>query len=142
MQPIITIWTISVDNHPGTIPVEFGQITISDSREIWSLNFFPYNFMYNYDPRGGVNFDFTPWPTYATNRNGLNNLCRGQPSEHSSEDWSKSNELFQRRRCFSKKVDGPQTTHDDGRRTKAGHKSSTRAYYTFLYCWRNISSWF
>jgi len=37
MQPIRTIWTILVGDHPGTIPVEFGQITISGSREdvVW-----------------------------------------------------------------------------------------------------------
>ena len=41
MQPIRTIWTILVGDHPGIIPVEFGQIPISGSREevIWS---FPY----------------------------------------------------------------------------------------------------
>ena len=33
MQPIKTIWTILVGDHPGTIPVEFGQITISGSKE-------------------------------------------------------------------------------------------------------------
>ena len=31
MQPIITIWTISVRNQPGTIPVEFGKIPVSGS---------------------------------------------------------------------------------------------------------------
>jgi len=41
MQPIKTIWTILVGDHQGTIPVEFGQITISGSREdvVWT---FPY----------------------------------------------------------------------------------------------------
>jgi len=41
MQPIRTIWTILVGDHPGTIPVEFGQITISGSKEdiVWT---FPY----------------------------------------------------------------------------------------------------
>jgi len=41
MQPIRTIWTILVEDNPGTISVEFGQITISGSREdvIWT---FPY----------------------------------------------------------------------------------------------------
>ena len=41
MQPIRTIWTILVEDYPGTIPVEFGQIPISGSREevIWT---FPY----------------------------------------------------------------------------------------------------
>jgi len=33
MQPIRTVGTILVGDHPGTIPVEFGQITISGSRE-------------------------------------------------------------------------------------------------------------
>ena len=41
MQPIRTIKTILVGDHPGIIPVEFGQITISGSREdvVWT---FPY----------------------------------------------------------------------------------------------------
>jgi len=40
MQPIKTIWTILVEDHTGTIPVEFGQIPISGSQAvIWS---FPY----------------------------------------------------------------------------------------------------
>ena len=41
MQAIRTIYTILVEDHPETIPVEFGQIPISGSREevIWS---FPY----------------------------------------------------------------------------------------------------
>ena len=41
MQPIRTIWTILVKDHLGTIPAEFGQITISGSREdvVWT---FPY----------------------------------------------------------------------------------------------------
>jgi len=41
MQPIRTIWTILVGDHPGIIPVEFGQIPISSLREevIWN---FPY----------------------------------------------------------------------------------------------------
>jgi len=29
MQPIRNIWTILVDDYPGTIPVKFGQISIS-----------------------------------------------------------------------------------------------------------------
>jgi len=32
MQPIRPIWTILVEDYPGTIPVEFGQIPISSSR--------------------------------------------------------------------------------------------------------------
>jgi len=41
MQPIRTIWTILVEDHTGTISIEFGQITISGSREyvVWT---FPY----------------------------------------------------------------------------------------------------
>jgi len=49
-------------------------------------------------------FFVTPWPTYATNWNNLNNFSRGPPRDHSCEVWSKSNEQFQRRRCLSKKV--------------------------------------
>ena len=52
MQPIRTIWTILVGDHPGTIPVEFGQIK-RRCRLIFSL----YNSMWNCDPRAGVNFD-------------------------------------------------------------------------------------
>jgi len=33
MQPIKTIWTISVEDHLGIIPVEFGKIPINGSRE-------------------------------------------------------------------------------------------------------------
>jgi len=33
MQSIRTIWTIFVGDHPGTIPVQFGQIPISGLRE-------------------------------------------------------------------------------------------------------------
>jgi len=41
MQLIRTIWTILVGDHPGTIPVEFGQNIVSGSREdvVWT---FPY----------------------------------------------------------------------------------------------------
>jgi len=41
MQPIRTIWTILVEDYPGTIPVEFGQIPIKGSKYevIWN---FPY----------------------------------------------------------------------------------------------------
>jgi len=57
MQPTGTVWTILIGDHPGTIPVKFGQIPISGSREdvIWS---FPYIIQYKIvTPRGGVNFD-------------------------------------------------------------------------------------
>ena len=52
MQPIKTIWTISVRDHPGTIPVEFDQIPISGSREVVIFCLKTY---------------LTMWPTYATN---------------------------------------------------------------------------
>jgi len=65
----------------------------------------------------------TPWPTFATNQNHLNNFGRGPPRGHSCEVWSKYNEWFQRRRCLSKKVygrrmtdDARPTTTDDGQR--------------------------
>ena len=44
----------------------------------------------------------TPWPTYATNRNRLNNFDRGTPRDYSCEVWSKSNDRIQRRSCLKK----------------------------------------
>jgi len=41
MQPITTILTILVGDHPGTITVEFGQITINGLRED-VISTFPY----------------------------------------------------------------------------------------------------
>jgi len=66
----------------------------------------------------------TPWPTYATSQNYLNNFGRGPPRDHSCEVWSKSNKWFQRRRCLSKKVYGRRTT-DDGRRTTDDARRTT-----------------
>ena len=39
MQPIGTIWTILVGDHPGAIYVQFSQIPISGSREevVWTI---------------------------------------------------------------------------------------------------------
>jgi len=56
----------------------------------------------------------TPWPSYITNQNHLNNFGRGPPRDHSCEVWSKSNEWFQRRRFLSKKVYARRTTTDKG----------------------------
>jgi len=56
MQPTGTVSTTLTGDHPGTIPVKFGQIPISGSREdvIWS---FPnINQCKIGAPRGGVNF--------------------------------------------------------------------------------------
>jgi len=39
MQPIRTIWSILVGGHPGTIPVEFGQIPFAVQEVVLS---FPY----------------------------------------------------------------------------------------------------
>jgi len=41
MQPTGTVWTNLIGDHPGIIPVKFGQIPISDSREdvIWSFTY-------------------------------------------------------------------------------------------------------
>jgi len=63
----------------------------------------------------------TPWPTYATNWNGLNNFERGPPRDHSCEVWSKSNKWFQRRCCLKKLLTDART---HGRRTLKDHKSS------------------
>jgi len=57
MQPTATVWTTLIGDHPGTIPVKFGQIPISGSREdvVWT---FPYIIQCKIvTPRGGVNFD-------------------------------------------------------------------------------------
>jgi len=131
MQPIRTIWTILVGDHPGTIPVEFGQINISGSREdvvwtfpyiiqckLWPLGqgqFWPQGHNLNNFGRGPLDdaiyqilkplglvvsdkkifencilktYFLTPWPTYATNQNNLNNFGRGPQSDHSCWDWS------------------------------------------------------
>ena len=68
----------------------------------------------------------TLWPTYATNRNSLNNFDRGPPRDHSCEVWSKSNKRFQRRCCLKKLLTHGRTDArtDDGRRTLKDHKSS------------------
>jgi len=66
----------------------------------------------------------TPWPTYATNQNHLNNFDRVPPRDHSCEVWSKSSKRFQRR-CSLKKVLTDERTHaptDDGH--LKDHKSS------------------
>jgi len=41
MQPIRTIWIILLGDNPGNIPAEFGQISISGSREevVWTFPF-------------------------------------------------------------------------------------------------------
>ena len=57
MQPTGTVWTNLIEEYPGIIPVKFGQIPISSSREdvIWSFpNIIQYKIV---TPRGGVNFD-------------------------------------------------------------------------------------
>jgi len=54
-----TIWTISVRDHPGTIPVEFDQIPISGSREevVWT---FPYKIQCKIVTPGAGSI-LTPW---------------------------------------------------------------------------------
>ena len=131
IQPIRTIWTILVGDHPGTIPVEFGHIPISGSRKevVWRFSYIIQCKIVT--PRVG--------PTYATNQNYLNNFDRGQLRDHACEVWSKSNEWFQRWRCLSKKVYGRRTTTDDGPRPvtiahpeKCNWESVLRLYQTVL----------
>jgi len=76
------------------------------------------------------NLFFDPWPTYATNWNGLNNFDRGPHRDHSCEVWSKSNKRFQRRCCLKKLLtDGRTHGRMDGRRTTdAGHWWITKAH--------------
>ena len=68
IQPIRTIWTILVGDHPRTSPVEFGQITITGSREdvVWT---FPYIIQCNIVTPGAGLF----W----TQGHNLNNFGRG-----------------------------------------------------------------
>ena len=56
MQPTGTVRTTLIGDHPGIIPVKFGQIPISGSREdvVYS---FPYIINVKLWPRGGVNFE-------------------------------------------------------------------------------------
>ena len=41
MQSTGTVWTTLIGDHPGIIPVKFGQIPISGSREdvVWSFHY-------------------------------------------------------------------------------------------------------
>ena len=57
MQPIRTIWTFLVGDHPETIRVVFGQIPIGGSREdvVWTLPYITQCKIVT--PGAGVNFD-------------------------------------------------------------------------------------
>jgi len=56
-QPIGTVWTILVEDHPGIIPVEFGQIPISSLGEEVVLSFPNIIHCKVVTLRGKVNFD-------------------------------------------------------------------------------------
>ena len=47
-----------------------------------------------------ITYLLTPWPTYTTNWNGLNNFDRRPPRDHSCEVWSNSYKRFKRRCCL------------------------------------------
>ena len=81
----------------------------SGQEDFWKLHF--------------ENIFLTPWPTSATNWNGLKNFDRGTPRHHFCEVWSKSIKRFQRR-CSLKKLLTDARTMDDVRRTLKDHKSS------------------
>jgi len=57
MQPTGMVWTILVGDHPLTIPIEFGRITISGLREdvVWTFSYIIQCKIVT--PRGGVNLD-------------------------------------------------------------------------------------
>ena len=71
----------------------------------------------------------TPWPTYATNWNGLNNFDRGPPRDHSCVVWSKSNKRFQRTCCLKKLLTDART---DARTPDARHWTITKAHLSTL----------
>ena len=78
MQPIWTILTILVGDHPGTIPVEFSQITTSDSREdaVWT---FPYIIQCKIVTPGAVSI--------LAQENNLNNFGRGPLDDAKYQMW-------------------------------------------------------
>jgi len=112
MEPIIEnhrgiIWTTLVEDlsmmlyikYESTGPCSFRQ------EDLWKFHF--------------ITYLLTPWPTYATNWNGLYNFDRGPLRDHSCELWSKSNKQLQRRCCLKKLLTDGQThaRTDDGQRT-------------------------
>jgi len=78
----------------------------------------------------------TPWPTYATNWNGVNNFDRGPRRNHSCDVWLKSNKRFQRRCCLKKLLTDART---HGRTTDI--EGSQKRSEHFVLKWANkISS--
>ena len=79
MQLIRTIWTILVEDYPGTIPVEVGQIPISGSRKevVW---IFRYIIQCKIVPPGRVQF-------WRQGQN-LNNFGRGPLDDAIYQIWS------------------------------------------------------
>jgi len=78
MQPIKTIWTISVGDHPGTIPVEFGKIPINGSRDKVVCSF-PYVIQCKIVTPGRDQF----WPQ----GHNLNNFGRGPLGDALYQIW-------------------------------------------------------
>ena len=78
MQPIRTIWTTLIGDHPGTIPVEFGQITISGSIED-VVETFPYKIQCKIATPGQGQF----WPQ----GHNLNNFGRGPLDDAIYQIW-------------------------------------------------------
>jgi len=77
----------------------------------------------------------TPWPTYATNQNYLDNFGSGLSRNRSCWVCSKSNKQFQRRRCLSKKlIDYARQTTNDRRQTTDvdGQRPVTIAHHSEL----------
>jgi len=93
MQPIKTIWTILVGDHPGTIPVQFGQIPISGSREevVWT---FPYIIQCKILTPGADQF--------RPQGHNLNNFGRGPLDDAIYQIWKLLALYFQTRRFLKK----------------------------------------
>jgi len=78
MQPTGTVWTTLIGHHPGIIPVKFGQIPISGSREevVWT---FPYIIQCKIVTPGRGQF----WPQ----EHNLNNFGRGPLDDAIYQIW-------------------------------------------------------
>ena len=77
-RPRGIIWTTLVEDLLMILYIKYESSGLCSFRQedFWKFHFKTYL--------------LTPWPTYTTNWNGLNNFDRGPPRDHSCEVWSNS----------------------------------------------------